>query len=67
MERPITEMNQDYIDRAKDYINSIYPEELQPNWEAIETITTGIAKGGKNYNVLIWQGEQYWHIGQLYI
>ncbi len=64
IEQPISKMGKQYIERAKNYISVIYPEDLQPNWSDVQTITTGIAKGATNYNIVVWQGQQYWLIGE---
>ena len=66
-EIPIALMGDEYMQRCKDYIDRIYPENDRPDWEELDSITTGIAKGGNIYHTLVWQGQSHWCVGDLCI
>ena len=38
-------------------------DEFSPNWKKMNEITIGIALGSCGWNCVLWQGQQYWVLG----
>ena len=65
MEILFSSLDLDLQEKIKDLLLLTNDLETQPNWDCPENITFRLRYGANSYNLLVWQGQQYWLVNSI--